>query len=168
MKQVLPDNRLRMTIMKKVFLKKLQSLTAILVLNTVPVSFAQTSIGYDAEISSARIVSDERRSASKNSVTAKDSLKQLYFDNSLAYIQKHTEQAASYQHQVALALVEEAYQDDYDTLLDQYERELENAVATADSDTIETVKSKVESQLQDLKDMRRMKIAEFNQQFGIV
>ncbi|WP_441864297.1 hypothetical protein [Marinomonas sp.] len=64
--------------------------------------------------------------------------------------------------------MEEAYQDDYDTLLDQYERELENAVATADSDTIETVKSKVESQLQDLKDMRRMKIAEFNQQFGIV
>ncbi|RBP84803.1 hypothetical protein [Marinomonas rhizomae] len=153
--------------MKKVFLKKLQSLTAILVLNTVPASFAQTGMGYDAEISSARIVSDERRGASKGPITATDSLKQLYFDNSLAYIQKHTEQAVSYQHQVALALVEEAYQDDYDTLLDQYESELENAVATADLGTIEVVKSRVESQLRDLKDMRRAKIAEFNQQFGI-
>lgn len=153
--------------MKKVFLKKLQSLTAILVLNTVPVSFAQTGMGYDAEISSARIVSDERRSASKNSVTAKDSLKQLYFDNSLAYIQKHTEQAASYQHQVALALVEEAYQDDYDTLLDTYERELEGAVASNDVDRIEGAKSLVEGQLQELKAIRSSKIAEFNRQFGL-
>jgi hypothetical protein len=153
--------------MKKVFLKKLQSLTAILVLNTVPVSFAQTGMGYDTEISSARIVSDERRSTSKNSVTATDSLQQLYFDNSLAYIQKHTEQAASYQHQVALAMVEEAYQDDYDSLLDQYESELKDAVASADHDRIEITKNRVERQLQDLKDMRRTKIAEFNQQFGI-
>lgn len=153
--------------MKKVFLKKLQSLTAILVLNTVPVSFAQTGMGYDAEISSARIVSDERRSASKNSVTAKDSLKQLYFDNSLSYIQKHTEQVASYQHQVALALVEEAYQDDYDTLLDTYERELEGAVASNDVDRIEGAKSLVEGQLQELKAIRSSKIAEFNRQFGL-
>ncbi|NVK72915.1 hypothetical protein C0J08_11420 [Marinomonas sp. CT5] len=156
--------------MKKVFLKRLQSLTAILVLNTVPFSFAQTDTSvsrYDVEVIQANVLTDDRKNISKNTDSQKDSLKQLYFDNSLAYIQKHTEQTASYQHQVALALVEEAYQDDYDTLLDQYERELENAVASNDQGGIENAKSKIESQLQDLKTMRLKKIAEFNQQFGM-
>lgn len=150
--------------MKKVFLKKLQSLTAILVLNTVPVSFAQTGgVNYEAEVLQARVLSDDRKSTLKNAGSQTDSLKQLYFDNSLTYIQNHTEKASSYQHQVALALVEEAYQDDYDTLLDQYERELEDAAP----ESIQIAKRRVEDQLQDLKEVRRSKIAEFNQQFGI-
>lgn len=154
--------------MKKVFLKKLQSLTAILVLNTVPVSFAQTGgVNYEAEVLQARVLSDDRKSTLKSADSQTDSLKQLYFDNSLTYIQKHTEKAASYQHQVALALVEEAYQDDYDTLLDQYERELEDAATNSNPESIQIAKRRVEDQLQDLKEMRRSKIAEFNQQFGI-
>lgn len=154
--------------MKKVFLKKLQSLTAILVLNAVPVSFAQTGgVNYEAEVLQARVLSDDRKSTLKSADSQIDSLKQLYFDNSLTYIQKHTEKAASYQHQVALALVEEAYQDDYDTLLDQYERELEDAAANSNPESIQIAKRRVEHQLQDLKEMRRSKIAEFNQQFGI-
>jgi hypothetical protein len=153
--------------MKKSFFKKLQSLTAILVLNTVPVSFAQSSISYEAVGSLTRVLTDERKNT-RTSIGAQEcSLKQLYLDNSLAYIQKHADQPTNYQHQLALALVEEAYQDDYDTLLDQYERELENVVASANLDTVETVKNRVENQLQDLKDMRRTKIADFNQQFGI-
>ncbi|UTV97744.1 hypothetical protein KDW99_10520 [Marinomonas rhizomae] len=154
--------------MKKVFLKKLQSLTAILVLNTVPVSFAQTGgVNYEAEVMQARVLSDDRKSTLKSVDSQTDSLKQLYFDNSLTYIQKHTEKAASYQHQIALALVEEAYQDDYDTLLDQYERELEEAAAHSNPESIKIAKRRVEEQLQDLKEMRRSKIAEFDQQFGI-
>jgi hypothetical protein len=154
--------------MKKVFLKKLQSLTAILVLNTVPVSFAQTGgINYEAEVLQARVLTDDRKNTLKSAGSQTDSLKQLYFDNSLAYIQKHSEQTAGYQHQVALALVEEAYQDDYDTLLDTYERELEGAVASNDVDRIEGAKSLVEDQLQELKAIRRAKIAEFNRQFGL-
>lgn len=154
--------------MKKVFLKKLQSLTAILVLNTVPVSFAQTGgVNYEAEVLQARVLSDDRKSTLKSADSQTDSLKQLYFDNSLTYIQKHTEKAASYQHQVALTLVEEAYQDDYDTLLDQYERELEDAATNSNPESIQIAKRRVEDQLQDLKEMRRSKIAEFNQQFGI-
>lgn len=154
--------------MKKVFLKKLQSLTAILVLNTVPVSFAQTGgVNYEAEVLQARVLSDDRKSTLKSADSQTDSLKQLYFDNSLTYIQKHTEKAASYQHQVALALVEEAYQDDYDTLLDQYERELEDAATNSNPESIQIAKRRVEDQLQDLKEIRRSKIAEFNQQFGI-
>ncbi|WP_219704048.1 hypothetical protein [Marinomonas lutimaris] len=154
--------------MKKVFLKKLQSLTAILVLNTVPVSFAQTGgINYEAEVLQARVLTDDRKNTLKSADSQTDSLKQLYFDNSLAYIQKHSEQTAGYQHQVALALVEEAYQDDYDTLLDTYERELEGAVASNDVDRIEGAKSLVEDQLQELKAIRRAKIAEFNRQFGL-
>jgi hypothetical protein len=154
--------------MKKVFLKKLQSLTAILVLNTVPVSFAQTGgINYEAEVLQARVLTDDRKNTLKSADSQTDSLKQLYFDNSLAYIQKHSEQTAGYQHQVALALVEEAYQDDYDTLLDTYERELEGAVASNDVDRIEGAKSLVEDQLQELKAIRSSKIAEFNRQFGL-
>ncbi|MGO3740586.1 MAG: hypothetical protein ACTJGG_14100 [Marinomonas foliarum] len=154
--------------MKKVLLKKLQSLTAILVLNTVPVSFAQASnISYEAEVLQARVLVDDKRNALKSVHYQKDTLKQLYFDNSLTYMQKHSKKAATYQHQVALALVEEAYQDDYDTLLDQYERELEDATANSNPESIHIAKRRVEDQLQDLKEMRRSKIAEFNQQFGI-
>ncbi len=47
--------------MKKLFLKKLQSLTAILVLNAVPVSFAQSSISYEAVGSLTRVLTDERK-----------------------------------------------------------------------------------------------------------
>ena len=153
--------------MKKVFLKKLQSLTAILVLNTIPVGFAQTSIGYEAEMTSTRIVSDDRKGVFKASYTPSDSLKQLYFDNSLTYIKKHSERAVSYQHQVALAMVEEAFQDDYDILLDTYEKELGKAVAANDLDRIQNAKSRVEDQLQELKDIKNSKIAEFNKRFGI-
>ncbi|MGO2355329.1 MAG: hypothetical protein ACTH58_11420 [Marinomonas foliarum] len=151
--------------MKKVLLKKLQSLTAILVLNTVPVSFAQASnISYEAEVLQARVLVDDKRNALKSVHYQKDTLKQLYFDNSLTYIQKHSKKAATYQHQVALALVEEAYQDDYDTLLDQYELELENVT---DANGRMTAKNRVKEQLQDLKVMRCTKIAEFDRQFGI-
>ncbi|QRV24150.1 hypothetical protein [Marinomonas foliarum] len=151
--------------MKKVLLKKLQSLTAILVLNTVPVSFAQASnISYEAEVLQARVLVDDKRNALKSVHYQKDTLKQLYFDNSLTYIQKHSKKAATYQHQVALALVEEAYQDDYDTLLDQYELELENVT---DANGRMTAKNRVKEQLQDLKVMRGTKIAEFDRQFGI-
>jgi len=149
--------------MKKVFLKKLQSFTAILVLNTVPVGFAQTGISYEAEVLQARAITDDKKNTLKSAGAQTDTFKQLHFDNSLAYIQKHTEQAASYQHQVALALVEEAYQDDFDTLLDHYERE----VANADPAQLEVAKSKIKEELQQLKNMRHSKIAEFNQQFDI-
>lgn len=154
--------------MKKVFFKKLQSLTAILVLNTVPVGFAQAGgVNYEAEVLQARVLSDDRKSTLKSAGSQTDTLKQLYFDNSLTYIQKHIEQASSYQHQVALALVEEAYQDDYDALLDQYELEIESAVANSDPKSIKIAKHGIISQLQDLKRMRRAKIAEFNRKFGV-
>ena len=154
--------------MKKVLLKKLQSLTAILVLNTVPASFAQASIiGYETEVLQARVLVDDRRNSLKAERSQADILKPLYFDNSLTYIQKYIKEAASYQHQVALALVEEAYQDDYDMLLDQYERELENVSSKSDPESAKIAKRLVEDQLQDLKDLRSAKINEFNQHFGI-
>ena len=152
--------------MKKVFLKKLQSLTAILVLNTVPVGFAQASVGYEAEVLQARVLSDDRKSTLKGVGVKLDPLNQLYLDNSLAYIQKHAQQPSNYQHQVALALVEEAYQDDFDALLDQYEHEL-NVVASNDPVQTKVLKDWVEEELQGLKNMRDSKNAEFNQQFGI-
>jgi|TARA_R110000764_G_C10951226_1_gene377197 hypothetical protein len=152
--------------MKKIFLKKLQSLTAILVLNTVPIGFTQASVGYEAEVLQARVLSDDRRSTLKGVGVKLDPLNQLYLDNSLAYIQKHAQQPTNYQHQVALALVEEAYQDDFDALLDQYEHEL-NVVASNDPVQTKVLKDWVEEELQGLKNMRDSKIAEFNQQFGI-
>ncbi|MFT6653752.1 MAG: hypothetical protein ACJAWI_000496 [Marinomonas primoryensis] len=152
--------------MKKLFLKKLQSLTAILVLNAVPVSFAQSSISYEAVGSLTRVLTDERKNTLASVGAQERSLKQLYLDNSLAYIQKHADQPTNYQYQLALALVEEAYQDDYDTLLDQYEHELGHAVTVANPDLAATIKNKAEEELMTLKIMRRSKIAEFNRQFG--
>ena len=155
--------------MKKVLLRKLQSLTAILVLNTATVSLVQASgIGYEAEPLQARVLADDRRNSLKSSQAQPDTLNQLYFENSLAYVQKHSDKSLSYQHQVALAMVEEAYQDDYDALLDQYEREIEDAAASLDYERIEMTKNRVEDQLQDLKAMRRAKIAEFDRQFSVV
>ena len=153
--------------MKKVLLKKLQSLTAILVLNALPVSFAQTSVGYEAEVLQTRAFTDERRNTLSNTRSPSKDLKQLYLDNALVYVQKRTEQPISYQHQMALALVEEAYQDDFDALLDHYEHELAQLSHGNDVDLIEATKRNVEDQLLALKAMRDAKIVEFNQQFSL-
>jgi hypothetical protein len=85
----------------------------------------------------------------------------------LTYIQKQTGGSLSYQHQLALALVEEAYQDDLDTLLDHYESELHHVIVLNDQIEIKSIKRWAEDELLMLKEMRSAKIAEFNQQFGI-
>jgi hypothetical protein len=152
--------------MKKLLLKKLQSLTAILVLNTLPAGLLQASVGYEAEVSQARILSDDRKNALKKA-SQEDPLKQLYLENSLAYIQKQTGKTLSYQHQFALAIIEEAYQDDLDTLFDHYENELNHAFTLNDQAQIENTKRWVEGEMLRLKEMRSAKISEFSQQFGI-
>ena len=152
--------------LKKLSLKKLQSLTAILALNTLPVGLAQASVGYESEVSQSRVLSDDRKNAIKL-VTKEDSLKQLYFDHSLTHIQKHTDGSLTHQHQLALAHIEEAYQDDLDTLLDHYESELGQALTFNNEIQIENTKRWAEKEMLMLKEMRSAKIAEFNQQFSI-
>lgn len=152
--------------MKKILLKKLQSLTAILALNTLPVGLAQASVIYEAEVSQARALIDDRKHTLKQAAQ-EDPLKRLYLDNTLAYIQKQTGGPLSYQHQFALALVEEAYQDDLDTLFDHYEEELHQVLSHNAEKQIQDTKRWVEKEMLVLKEMRSAKIAEFNQQFSI-
>ena len=152
--------------MKKYFFKKLQSLTAILVLNTIPASFAQTDMGYDTEALQARVLCDDRKGALKRVKQQADSLNRLYLDNSLAYIQKYVAPQTNYQHQMALALIEEAYQEDFDALLDKYEKE--RGVVASNSHNFVAVEAHAEEGLKALKDMRDAKIVEFNRQFGFV
>jgi hypothetical protein len=54
------------------------------------------------------VLTDERKNTFASVGAQERSLKQLYLDNSLAYIQKHADQPTNYQYQLALALVEEA------------------------------------------------------------
>lgn len=153
--------------MKKVLLKKLQSLTAILVLNTLPVSFAQANVGYEAEALQARVLTDERKNGLHYVGSPTNDLKRLYFDNALVYVEKHNQQPLSEQHKMALALVEEAYQDDFDALLDHYEHELSMFSSNDDANLIEATKRNVAEELLALKAMRDAKIVQFNQQFGL-
>jgi len=152
--------------MKKTFFKKLQSLTAILVLNTLPAGVAQASVSYESEVAQARVLSDDRRNTLKQDLQ-EDPLKRLYFENTLAYVQKHQDKPLSHQHHVALTLIEEAYQDDLDTLLDHYESELESAISANDESRIHSAKNWAEQEIAVLKEMRSAKIAEFNQQFSV-
>ncbi|WOD07391.1 hypothetical protein [Marinomonas sp. GJ51-6] len=152
--------------MKKTFFKKLQSLTAILVLNTLPAGVAQASVSYESEVAQARVLSDDRRNTLKQDLQ-EDPLKRLYFENTLAYVQKHQDKPLSHQHHLALTLIEEAYQDDLDTLLDHYEFELESAISANDESRIHSAKNWAEQEIAVLKEMRSAKIAEFNQQFSV-
>lgn len=152
--------------MKKLLLRKLQSLTAILVLNTLPAGVAQASVSYESEVAQARILSDDRRNTLKQDLQ-EDPLKRLYLENTLAYVQKHQDKSLSHQHQLALTLIEEAYQDDLDTLLDHYESELESAISANDESRIHSAKNWAEQEIAVLKEMRGAKIAEFNQQFSV-
>ncbi|MEP3350992.1 MAG: hypothetical protein ABJN96_13695 [Marinomonas sp.] len=152
--------------MKKTFFKKLQSLTAILVLNTLPAGVAQASVSYESEVAQARVLSDDRRNTLKQDLQ-EDPLKRLYFENTLAYVQKHQDKPLSHQHHLALTLIEEAYQDDLDTLLDHYEFELESAILANDESRIHSAKNWAEQEIAVLKEMRSAKIAEFNQQFSV-
>ncbi|MFT2099691.1 hypothetical protein ACMUMQ_15235 [Marinomonas sp. 2405UD66-6] len=152
--------------MKKVLLRKLQSLTAILVLNTLPAGVIQASVSYESEVAPARVLSDDRRNTLKQDLQ-EDPLKRLYFENTLTYVQKHQDKSLSHQHQLALTLIEEAYQDDLDTLLDHYESELESAVSANDESRIHSAKNWAEQEIAVLKEIRGAKIAEFNQQFSV-
>ncbi|MEP0071618.1 MAG: hypothetical protein ABJE79_02870 [Marinomonas sp.] len=152
--------------MKKTFFKKLQSLTAILVLNTLPVGLAQANIGYESETVQSRALTEDRKNTLKLA-SQEEPIKRLYFENSLTHIQKQTGHTLSYEHQLALAFIEEAYQDDLDALLDYYEAELESAISANDESRIHSAKHWAEQEIAVLKKMRGAKIAEFNQQFSI-
>ncbi|MGR0277646.1 hypothetical protein ACUM5Y_01200 [Marinomonas dokdonensis] len=152
--------------MKKTFFKNLQSLTAILVLNTLPAGVAQASVSYESEVAQARVLSDDRRNTLKQDFQ-EDPLKRLYLENTLAYVQKHQDKPLSHQHHLALTLIEEAYQDDLDTLLDHYEFELESAILANDESRIHSAKNWAEQEIAVLKEMRSAKISEFNQKFSV-
>ena len=76
---------------------------------TLPVGLAQASVIYEAEVSQARALIDDRKHTLKQAAQ-EDPLKRLYLDNTLTYVQKQTGGSLSYQHQLALALVEEQQQ----------------------------------------------------------
>ncbi|MBR7889922.1 hypothetical protein J9B83_13425 [Marinomonas sp. A79] len=113
--------------MKKALLKKLQSLTAILALNTLPLSIAHATVAYEAEALQARVLTEEKRTERLDRSVLPESLSTLFFENSLAFIQKNTSENCSDQTLLALALIEESYQDEYDALLDRFELSLLDA-----------------------------------------
>jgi hypothetical protein len=75
--------------------------------------------------------------------------------------------ALIHQYQMALALIEEAYQDDYDELLDLYEQALNEAISEHDSVKIEETKEKIFDELMRLKRIKIAKIDEVSKQFEI-
>ncbi|MBD5771899.1 hypothetical protein [Marinomonas colpomeniae] len=174
--------------MKKIFLRRLRSLTAILVLNTVPVSFAETGLNYEVEVLQARVLSNDRKNT-LNSKSGTIPLERLYLENTVAHMQEEISQkvlggqsatrlsatqlnsqkmdALIHQYQMALALIEEAYQDDYDELLDLYEQALHEAISEHDSAKIEETKEIIFDELMQLKLIKIAKIDEVSKQFEI-
>lgn len=157
--------------MKKILFKRLQSLTAILVLNTVPVSFAQTSTSFATQSISSSIPVDERRQSFGKKPAQDTALSQLYFQHSLAYIQKNASPSVlssnTHQYHMALAMVEEAYQDHFDDVLDTYEKALNDAAQNQDPNRVKEAKLAAEKDLAQLKVIRKQKVDEFSRQFGV-
>ncbi|MCB5160383.1 hypothetical protein [Marinomonas algarum] len=87
--------------------------------------------------------------------------------NTLAYVQKYEAKSYSHQHQLALALIEEAYQDDLDALLDHYESELKSAAVANNELGIQNAKDWAKQEMVLLKEARAAKITEFNQSFSV-
>ncbi|SBS34149.1 hypothetical protein MSP8887_03023 [Marinomonas spartinae] len=152
--------------MKKVFFKKLQSLTAILVLNTMPVSYTQASTVFSTQPVSSGVVVNERRQ-SRGTSSPHATLQSLYFQNSLDHIKRNAESANGSYH-VALAMVEEAYQDHFDEVLDAYEEALKKADVNQDPKLVAEAKVSAKTELEQLKLIRSKKLDEFARQFGVV
>ncbi|MBJ7554089.1 hypothetical protein [Marinomonas spartinae] len=152
--------------MKKVLFKRLQSLTAILVLNTMPVSYTQASTVFSTQPASSGIVVNERRE-SRGTSSPHVTLQSLYFQNSLDRIKRDAESNNASYH-VALAMVEEAYQDHFDEVLDTYEAALKNAAINQDPKLVVEAKTSAKTELAQLKSIRSKKLDEFARQFGAV
>lgn len=161
----------RSFIMKKVILKKLQSLTIIALLNAVLPAFSETDVSFDGTTPFVKGLTKEGEEVLNEREEGIEalSLKQLYLKNSYEHIQRHStgpDKAASAPYQMALALVEEVYQDDYDDLLDEYEKKRDQFLN--DPLKISEIKVNLEREVEWLKQLRQIKIEELKTQFSVV
>jgi len=159
------------TYMKKNMLKKLQSLTAIFVLNTASVGVVQASIGHEAETTQSRVLIDERRKVSNNDRSEDDILRSLYLEGSQEYIAKQLNQSSLFlpdDAQLTLALIEESYQDGVDSLLDQYEEALKLATLSFNADLADDAKNRAEVGIFELKRIRQAKTNLVNQKHSLL
>jgi len=65
-------------------------------------------------------------------------------------------------------MVEEAYQDHFDEVLDTYEAALKNASINQDPKLVVEAKTSAKTELAQLKSIRSKKLDEFARQFGVV
>lgn len=146
--------------MKKTLLKKLQSLTAILALNAMPMSIAHATIAYEAEALQASILTEEKKAERLGRSVPSESFKTLFLENSLASFQKSAKAEHSDQTLMALALIEESYQDQYDALLDRFEF----ALSASNSVDLNRIKAEAQDALLALKSIRASQMEDVKRQ----